>query len=106
MSSGPVRFLHRREPRSPARRGWAAPLRDKAQLLPSKRSETALALARIEYQALVHRVSDAPVRSAVQQWEQAALLWFGDDDDGTAALEAATWTAAVEAAGLAVRATE
>jgi hypothetical protein len=80
--------------------------RDKGQLLPSKRSETALAQARIEYQALVYRVADAPARSAVQQWEQQALLWFQDDDEGTAALEAATWVAAVEAVGLAVRATE
>jgi hypothetical protein len=80
--------------------------RDKAQLLPSKRSETALALARIEYQALVYRVADAPAREAVQQWERQALLWFQDDDAGTAALEATTWVAAVEAVGLAVRATE
>lgn len=80
--------------------------RDKEQLLPSRRSDTALALARIEYEALVHRVSDPAARTAVQQWERQALLWFGDDDDGTAAEEAAAWTAAVEAAGLAVRATE
>jgi hypothetical protein len=80
--------------------------RDKGQLLPSKRSDTALAEARIEYQTLVYRVSDASARSAVQQWQRQALLWFGDDDDGTAALEAATWTVAVEAMGLAVRATE
>ena len=80
--------------------------RDKAQLLPTRRSETALARARIEYQALVYRVSDAPAREAVQAWERQALLWFQDDDEGTAALEATTWTAAVEAVGLAVRATE
>jgi hypothetical protein len=42
----------------------------------------------------------------VQAWERQALLWFQDDDEGTAALEATTWTAAVEAVGLAVRATE
>ena len=80
--------------------------RDREQLLPSRRSDTALALARIEYEALVHRVSDEPARSAVQQWEREALRWFGDDDDGTASREATTWTAAVEAVGLAVRATE
>lgn len=80
--------------------------RDKAQLLPTRRSETALDRARIEYQALVYRVSDAPAREAVQVWERQALLWFQDDDDGTAALEATTWTTAVEAVGLAVRATE
>jgi hypothetical protein len=80
--------------------------RDKGQLLPSKKSETALAQARIEYQALVYRVADASARSAVQEWERQALLWFQDDDDGTAALEAATWVTAVEAVGLAVRATE
>lgn len=79
---------------------------DRSQLLPSKRSETALSLARIEYQSLVYRVSDAPARSAVQQWERQALSWFQDDDAGTAALEATTWAAAVEAVGLAVRATE
>ncbi len=80
--------------------------RDREQLLPSRRSDTALALARIESQALVYRVSDAPAREAVQAWERQALLWFQDDDEGTAALEATTWTAAVEAVGLAVRATE
>lgn len=80
--------------------------RDRSQLLPSRRSDMALAEARSDYQALVYRVTDDAARSAVQAWERQALLWFGDDDDGTAAREAAAWTTAFQALGSAVRATE
>ncbi len=80
--------------------------RDRQQLLPSRRSDIALAEARSDYQALVYRVTDDDARSAVQAWEHQALLWFGDDDDGTAAREADAWTAAFRALGDAVRATD
>ena len=80
--------------------------RDHSQLLPSRRSDEALAEARVGYQTLVYRVSDVPARAAVQEWERQALLWFGDDDTGTAAREAQTWLAAVETVGAAVVATE
>jgi len=80
--------------------------RDHAQLLPSRRSDMALAEARSDYQALVFRVTDAAARAAVQDWEREALLWFGDDDHGTASREAEAWTAAFRVLGAAVRATE
>ena len=68
--------------------------RDRSQLLPSRRSDEALAEARVGFQTLVYRVSDGPARAAVQEWALQAVRYFNEDDRGTAALEADTWLAA------------
>ena len=60
----------------------------------------------MDYQAVVHRVSDQAARSAVQAWEREALLWFQRDDEGRAERESSTWDVAMKALGEANRATE
>lgn len=65
-------------------------------------TERALQTARMDYQALVHRLDPAVV-AQLAQWEQVAVRW--SQGDGSAAAEDAEWNAAMKACGAAVRAT-
>src|SRR5918911_126194 len=77
----------------------AALARDASQPLPSASTEAQLSNARSRFQMLVYRVESGQVRNAVLAWESAALGWFGGDDAGTAAAEAARWDAAMRITG-------
>lgn len=84
----------------------AALVADSAARVPARDTDEELARARSTYQTLLHRVSADAVRDAAQAWEREALLWFQQDDRGSASEEARTWLSSVRAAGEAIRATE